>query len=128
MNKLKTVAYYLILNYSTTLCETKTKEFGYIRKHSDKILNSAKLFQGIKTELIARLRNIKDICDNMTETSHEMLAYIAIDFLVNVEEDTTARGKFLHINTIDKLKHWEQEYPEQLREHYRFFNKIVDKL
>lgn len=127
MDKIKVTTYYLILNMATTQSESTDKEFNYIRKHSLKIMKSLSI-ASIKTELIARLRSIKDICDNMTETSHEMLAYIAIDFLVNVEGDTTARGKFLHINTIDKLKHWEQEYPEQLREHYRFFNKVVDNL
>ena len=127
MDKIKVTTYYLILNMATTQSESTDKEFNYIRKHSLKIMKSLSI-ASIKTELIARLRNIKDICDDMTETSHEMLAYIAIDFLVNVEEDTTARGKFLHINTNNKLKHWEQEYPEQLREHYRFFNKVVVNL
>lgn len=127
MDKIKVTTYYLILNMATTQSESTDKEFNYIRKHSLKIMKSLSI-ASIKTELIARLRNIKDICDNMTETSHEMLAYIAIDFLVNVEEDTTARGKFSHLNIMSKLKEWEADYPKALREHYRFFNTVVDNL
>lgn len=128
---IKATAYHLILNYACANLEVEAKqnkEIGYIKKHSEKIMTSLKMSQSVKAELVARLRNIKDICDNMTQTSHEMLAYIAINFLVNEEKDTTARGKFSHIDTNKKLFEWENKYKSELKEHLDFFTKVVDKL
>lgn len=128
---IKTAVYHLILNYSCAEMEKKgtmDKEILYIKKHSDKIYENYNMGSLAKLELVSRLKRIEHICDSMTNTSHEMLAYISIDFLVNVERDTIARGKFAHINTMNKLLEWEVKYKKEYKEHLDFFSKIVDKL
>lgn len=125
MDIIKTKAYYLIIEYALTMTEDKTKELQYIEKKKPKLSfqNSIE-----KQKLIARLKNIKEASESIQGVSHEMLVYIALDFLLNIEKDTVTRNRFLHINTVKKLSEWEEKYPKELREHYNFFSFIVDKL
>ena len=128
MDNVKTKIYYLVINYGLAMLQEeikRDKQLGYINKKQIKFTYRT---QQEKEKMIARIRSIKDICDTLTRTSHEMLVYIALDFLMHVERDTTARNRFLHINTGVKLAEYEEKYPKELKEHYTFFYKLVDNL
>lgn len=97
-----------------------------ICKVADKLNKSQRLTKTRIEAMKAGLKAVQKVSTMIEKLSHEMLTYIALDFLLNVEKDTTIRVIFGHIDTKGILDKIEIAYPKELLEHYKFFNTLVD--
>lgn len=103
MNKPKdnsiVIAYWWILNYSSSEAVdmelvTSKDTMKRIAKEAVRYNNRLKLSQHEAHKIHQRLTNIKEAFDTISSTSHEMLSYLCIDFLMNAYEDAVARNRF----------------------------------
>lgn len=126
--------YKLILTYSSDVLVKGNVFFidrnmgRKIAKDSEKMLKGSGITDGRLRAMKAGLLAVRRAEELLNNVSHEMLTYISLDFLLNVEEDTSTRVRFGHINTTAILEEISRKYKKELNLHYKFFSSIVDKL
>lgn len=127
----KTIVYNLILNYSLDeLLKGKVYflklDYRRMKKKSDSTLKSYRKsnVNTVKDTLKQINKNSRDL----KRVSHEMLTIIAIDWLVNIERDTTARVNYGHLPIVEALDGMMQRFKEDMKQHYKFFESIVKSI
>ena len=130
--KTKSILYHLLLAHSLNeLIEGNTFfikiDYKSIKKSSDSIIKSftkqASLSQmdKIKTILLTINKEAQDI----TKVSWEMMAIVAINWLVNEEQDLMARSRFSHLPIYTIIDMLNKKYKEDFKIHCNFFESIV---
>jgi hypothetical protein len=124
---------HLILNHSIHNlneedCTEIKQHYNSIRKGSNKIIdNIRKKLSAPKKKELFSLLGVLDLKSNaLNRMSYEMFVIITIDYLLNVEREMNSRIKFSYINTTKYLDNIMEKYPVELKEHYKFFESLID--
>ena len=91
-------------------------------------MKAARINQRRKDALLKAVIGINDRSKQVKKLSHEMMAYLAIDFLVNIERDTSARVKYGHLPIANIIAEMENKYRTEMIDHYEFFSSVEDNL
>lgn len=134
MDKIKTDIYYLILTYAVD--ETIKGNIYFedknimlqVQKKLRSISKSRKMTKVQKKKTISLLQKVDKVSRDMKRLAYEMLVYIALDQLVTIEKDLTARVNFQHIPLLKILGGIEDKYTTDYYRHLDFFSEIVDNL
>lgn len=128
----KAIVYHLLLNYalrellSGNIFHCKI-DYHAIKKSSDSIIKSLKK-QATNTqtdELSRILRLIHEKADDLSRTSWEMVAIIAINWLVYEEEEILAKSRFMHLPIYTIMDKFNKSFKEDFNRHSIFFESIV---
>lgn len=129
----KAIVYHLLLNYalrellSGNIFHCKI-DYHAIKKSSDSIIKSLKK-QATNTqtdELSRILRLIHEKADDLSRTSWEMVAIIAINWLVYEEEEILAKSRFMHLPIYTIMDKFNKSFKEDFNRHSIFFESIVE--
>lgn len=133
--KAKVDMYYLLLFWS--IKETFEGNVFFINKDllSDvrrkcHLLTFKKIRQNnkVKKQTISFLKKIQSLDISMENLSFEMITFLSLNYLVNELEDKEARRVFNEVPVIDILEFIRESYPTELKEHYKFFDLLEDKI
>lgn len=130
----KTDVYNLILSWAASEMVKANeyfvnKDIGlYVNKTAQKFMKATNVSQKRKDALLKAVIGINDKSKEVEKLSHEMMTYLAIDFLVNVEKDVSARVKYGHIELSKIISAMEAKYKDELLDHYKFFSSIDDNI
>lgn len=134
-NKAKIDLYYMLLFWSTK----EVVDAGVYFVNKDITLNIAKVCKKLakqkqkQSDIVKRsterlLKNITTLDVNMKTLSFEMMCYLAVDYLVNIVRDTTARLYFGHLPLLKILEGMREKYPVEMKEHYKFFTILEEQI
>lgn len=133
--KIKQILYHLLLNYSLKeLIDGNiyflNLDYRYIKKQSDSILKSfSKQATKSQMEDIKRLLNlINKKSQDLDRVSWEIIAVIAINWLVNEECEIIAKNRFMHLPILDNMDILHKSYKADLDKHCDFFEAIVENM
>ena len=130
----KTDVYNLILSWAASEMVKANeyfvnKDIGlYVNKTAQKFMKATNVSQKRKDALLKAVIGINDKSKEVEKLSHEMMVYLAIDFLVNVEKDVSSRVKYGHLPIAKIVAEMEKKYRVELMEHYEFFSSVEDNL
>ena len=130
----KTDVYNLILSWAASEMVKGNEYFVnkgiglYVNKTAQKFMRATNVSQKRKDALLKAVIGINDKSKEVEKLSHEMMTYLAIDFLVNVEKDVSARVKYGHLPIGDIVAEMEKKYRVELMDHYEFFSSVEDNL
>ena len=130
----KTDVYNLILSWAASEMVKANVYFidrdlgRFINKTAQKFMKATNINQKRKDALLKAVISINDKSKQVKKLSHEMMAYLAIDFLVNVEKDTSARVKYGHLPISNIIAEMENNYRTEMINHYEFFSSVEDNL
>ena len=130
----KTDVYNLILSWAASEMVKGNEYFVnkgiglYVNKTAQKFMRATNVSQKRKDALLKAVIGINDKSKEVEKLSHEMMVYLAIDFLVNVEKDVSARVKYGHLPIGDIVAEIEKKYRVELMDHYEFFSSVEDNL
>lgn len=131
----KSILYHLLLSYSLkelidgNVFHCKI-DYKAIKKSSDSILTSFKKSATPRQmDDIKRILNvINEKSQDLTKVSWEMMAIIAINWLVNEEEETFAKSRFMHLPIYTIMDKFNKSYKEDFNRHCDFFESIVENI
>lgn len=130
----KTDVYNLILSWASSEMVRANEYFVnkniglYVNKTAQKFMKATNVSKKRKDALLKAVIGINDKSKEVEKLSYEMMTYLAIDFLVNVEKDVSARVKYGHLPIGDIVAEMEKRYRVELMEHYEFFSSVEDNL
>ena len=91
------------------------------------IFKKQKQNKKVKKKTIELLHKIQQLSVNMEFISFEMLTFISLNFLLNeCQEKDVKRYKDIEVTQI--LEDMRLKYPVELKEHYKFFEEIEEKV
>ena len=91
------------------------------------IFKKQKQNKKVKKKTIELLHKIQQLSVSMEFISFEMLSFISLNFLLNeCQEKDTQRYK--NIDVINILENIQQKYSSELKQHYKFFEQIEEKI
>ena len=133
--KTKAILYHLLLNHSLkeliegNIFHCKI-DYRSVKKSSDSIIRS---FRNQATpmqldSIIRLLKLINDKSDDLSRASWEMIAIISANWLVNEEQEVTARNRFMHLPLFTILDKFNKSYKEDFKKHCDFFESIVKNI
>lgn len=91
------------------------------------IFKKQKQHKKVKKETVSLLQKIQNLSTNMEFLSFEMVSFIALNFLLN-ECQEKDMNRYKDIDVIQILEDIRLKYPKELKEHYKFFDEIEDKI
>ncbi len=96
-------------------------------KQAKNIKKNIKLSKQEQSYLIRLLNKIGMIKSNQKwQVSHEMIFYLALNYITNELEDLQARNRFMLVPIITILDKMHSNWKEAMHEHYDFFSKLED--
>lgn len=126
--------YYLILFWSTQ--ETIKNNVYFIDKeilftigikNRFLIVKKQKQNKKVKKQSMKLLQKIQELSVDMKKLSHEMLVYISLNWLINEANEKYIKS-YKMIPIVDILEEIRAKYKDELKEHYKFFEKIEEEL
>ena len=91
------------------------------------IFKKQKQNRKVQKQTIALLHKIQQLSIYMEFVSFEMLSFISLNFLIN-ECNEKDMKRFKEINVINILEEIHKKYPSELKQHYKLFDEIEDKI
>jgi len=91
------------------------------------IFKKQKQNRKVQKQTIALLHKIQQLSISMEFVSFEMLSFISLNFLMN-ECNEKDMKRFKEINVINILEEIHKKYPSELKQHYKLFDEIEDKI
>ena len=133
--KTKQILYHLLLNYSLKeLIDGNiyflNLDYRYIKKQSDSILKSfsKQATKAQMDEVKKLLLMAQEKSQTLKEVSWEIIAVIAINWLVNEECEIIAKNRFMHLPILDNMDILHKSYKADLDKHCDFFEAIVENI
>ena len=131
----KSILYHLLLSYSLreltdgSVFHCKI-DYRAIKKSSDSILSSFKKHTTPRQlhDIRRLFKLINEKSQDLTKVSWEMMAIIAINWLVNEEEETFAKSRFMHLPIYTIMDKFNKSYKEDFNRHCDFFESIVENI
>ena len=74
------------------------------------------------------LKLINEKSDDLKRVSWEMMAIIAINWLVNEEQEVMAKSRFMHLPIYTIMDKLNKSYKEDFNRHCDFFESIVENI
>lgn len=130
----KKTVYYLLFFWSVK--ETiKLNEYftskemfeAFDMKNKFLIFKKQKQNKKVQKQTIALLHKIQQLSISMEFVSFEMLSFISLNFLMNECQEKDMK-RFKEINVINILEEIHKKYPKELKQHYKLFDEIEDKI
>ena len=91
------------------------------------IFKKQKQNKKVQKQTIALLHKIQQLSISMEFVSFEMLSFISLNFLMNECQEKDMK-RFKEINVINILEEIHKKYPFELKQHYKLFDEIEDKI
>jgi len=91
------------------------------------IFKKQKQNKKVKKKTIELLHKIQKLSISMEFISFEMLAFISLNFLLHECQEKDMK-RYKNIDVINILENMQQKYPVELKQHYKFFEEIEDKI
>ena len=133
--KTKQILYHLLLNYSLKeLIDGNiyflNLDYRYIKKQSDSILKSfsKQATKAQMDEVKKLLLMAQEKSQTLKEVSWEIIAVIAINWLVNEECEIIAKNRFMHLPILNNMDILHKSYKADLDKHCDFFEAIVENM
>ena len=131
----KSILYHLLLSYSLkeliagNIYHCKI-DYKAIKKSSDSILTSFKKSATPRQmdDIKRLLKLINEKSDDLKRVSWEMMAIIAINWLVNEEQETMAKSRFMHLLIYTIMDKFNKSYKDDFNRHCDFFESIVENI
>lgn len=91
------------------------------------IFKKQKQNKKVKKKTIELLHKIQKLSVSMEFISFEMLSFISLNFLLNECQDKDIQ-RYKNIDVINILENIQQKYSSELKQHYKFFEQIEEKI
>lgn len=91
------------------------------------IFKKQKQNRKVQKQTIVLLHKIQQLSISMEFVSFEMLSFISLNFLMNECQEKDMK-RFKEINVINILEEIQKKYPSELKQHYKLFDEIEDKI
>ena len=91
------------------------------------IFKKQKQNKKVKKKTIELLHKIQQISVSMEFISFEMLSFISLNFLLNECQEKDIQ-RYKNIDVINILENIQQKYSSELKQHYKFFEQIEEKI
>lgn len=126
--------YYLIFFWAVT--ETIKGDKYFTDKELFKQLQQSNSFlifkkqkqnKKVKKKTIELLHKIQQLSVSMEFMSFEMLSFISLNFLLNECNEKDIQ-RYKNIDVINILENIQQKYSSELKQHYKFFEQIEEKI
>lgn len=130
----KITIYYLMFFWAVK--ETIKQDEYFTSKEMFEAFNTANQFlifkkqkqnRKVQKQTIALLHKIQQLSISMEFVSFEMLSFISLNFLMNECQEKDMK-RFKEINVINILEEIHKKYPFELKQHYKLFDEIEDKI
>ena len=91
------------------------------------IFKKQKQNKKVKKKTIELLHKIQQLSVSMEFISFEMLSFISLNFLLNECQEKDIQ-RYKNIDVINILENIKQKYSSELKQHYKFFEQIEEKI
>lgn len=91
------------------------------------IFKKQKQNKKVKKKTIELLHKIQKLSVSMEFISFEMLSFISLNFLLNECQEKDIQ-RYKNIDVINILENIQQKYSSELKQHYKFFEQIEEKI
>ena len=91
------------------------------------IFKKQKQNKKVKKKTIELLHKIQQLSVSMEFISFEMLSFISLNFLLNECQEKDIQ-RYKNIDLINILENIQQKYSSELKQHYKFFEQIEEKI
>lgn len=91
------------------------------------IFKKQKQNKKVKKKTIELLHKIQKLSISMEFISFEMLSFISLNFLLNECQEKDIQ-RYKNIDVINILENIQQKYSSELKQHYKFFEQIEEKI
>ena len=91
------------------------------------IFKKQKQNKKVKKKTIELLHKIQQLSVSMEFISFEMLSFISLNFLLNECQERDIQ-RYKNIDVINILENIKQKYSSELKQHYKFFEQIEEKI
>lgn len=91
------------------------------------IFKKQKQNKKVKKKTIELLHKIQQLSVSMEFISFEMLSFISLNFLLNECQEKDIQ-RYKNIDVINILENIQQKYSSELKQHYKFFEQIEEKI
>lgn len=81
----------------------------------------------VKKKTLELLHKIQQLSVSMEFISFEMLSFISLNFLLNECKEKDMQ-RYKNIDVINILENIQQKYSSELKQHYKFFEQIEEKI
>ena len=91
------------------------------------IFKKQKQNKKVKKKTIELLHKIQQLSVSMEFISFEMLSFISLNFLLNECQEKDIQ-RYKNIDIVNILENIQQKYSSELKQHYKFFKQIEEKI
>ena len=91
------------------------------------IFKKQKQNKKVKKKTIELLHKIQQLSVSMEFISFEMLSFISLNFLLNECQERDIQ-RYKNIDVVNILENIQQKYSSELKQHYKFFEQIEEKI
>ena len=91
------------------------------------IFKKQKQNKKVKKKTLELLHKIQQLSVSMEFISFEMLSFISLNFLLNECQEKDIQ-RYKNIDVINILENIQQKYSSELKQHYKFFEQIEEKI
>ena len=91
------------------------------------IFKKQKQNKKVKKKTIELLHKIQQLSVSMEFISFEMLSFISLNFLLNECQEKDIQ-RYKNIDVVNILENIQQKYSSELKQHYKFFEQIEEKI
>ena len=91
------------------------------------IFKKQKQNKKVKKKTIELLHKIQKLSVSMEFISFEMLSFISLNFLLNECQEKDIQ-RYKNIDVVNILENIQQKYSSELKQHYKFFEQIEEKI
>lgn len=91
------------------------------------IFKKQKQNKKVKKKTIELLHKIQQLSVSMEFISFEMSSFISLNFLLNECQEKDIQ-RYKNIDLINILENIQQKYSSELKQHYKFFEQIEEKI
>ena len=91
------------------------------------IFKKQKQNKKVKKKTIELLHKIQQLSVSMEFISFEMLSFISLNFLLNECQEKDMQ-RYKNIDVVNILENIQQKYSSELKQHYKFFEQIEEKI
>ena len=91
------------------------------------IFKKQKQNKKVKKKTFELLHKIQQLSVSMEFISFEMLSFISLNFLLNECQEKDMQ-RYKNIDVINILENIQQKYSSELKQHYKFFEQIEEKI
>ena len=91
------------------------------------IFKKQKQNKKVKKKTIELLHKIQQLSVSMEFISFEMLSFISLNFLLNECQEKDIQ-RYKNIDVVNILENIQRKYSSELKQHYKFFEQIEEKI